>query len=90
MAVQRRVRWHLGLAGAVLVCGLAMAAYLLAHEAGMDRLTGQLRDRLTLSYRIIRAGLAKRVQAALSAAASFSVSKKRARSSAWDRTSSFM
>lgn len=53
MAVQRRVRWHLGLAGAVLVCGLAMAAYLLAHEAGMDRLAGQLRDRLTLSQRAV-------------------------------------
>lgn len=53
MAVRRRVRWHLGLAGAVLVCGLTLAAYLLAHEAGMDRLAGQLRDRLTLSQRAV-------------------------------------
>lgn len=51
--MQRRVRWHFGLAGAVLVCGLAMAAYLFAHEAGMDRLAGQLRDRLTLSQRAV-------------------------------------
>jgi len=53
VAGQRRARWHFGVAAAVLVCGLAAAAYLLAHEAGMDRLAGQLRDRLTLSQRAV-------------------------------------
>ncbi|WP_338721333.1 ATP-binding protein [Devosia sp. XK-2] len=53
MAGQRRATWHFRIAGAVLVFGLAAAAYLLAHEAGMDRLAGQLRDRLTLSQRSV-------------------------------------
>ncbi len=41
------------MASAVLVCGLSALTYLLAHDAGMDRLTGQLRDRLTLSQRAV-------------------------------------
>lgn len=41
------------MAGAVLVCGLSAMTYLLAHDVGMDRLTGQLRDRLTLSQRAV-------------------------------------
>lgn len=53
MAGQRRARWHFAIAAVVLVCGLAMAAYMLAHGAGMDRLAGQLRDRLTLSQRAV-------------------------------------
>ncbi|WP_297111624.1 ATP-binding protein [uncultured Devosia sp.] len=53
MAGRRRSRWYFGIAAVVLVGGLAAVAYVLAYEAGMDRLSGQLRDRLTLSQRAV-------------------------------------
>lgn len=53
MARRARSRWLFGLAAAVLVCGLATIVYLLAYDTGMDRLAGQLRDRLTLSQRAV-------------------------------------
>lgn len=37
----------------VMVCALAMTAYAIAHQAGMDRLSGQLRDRLTVTMRSV-------------------------------------
>ncbi|SFV27791.1 two-component system, NtrC family, C4-dicarboxylate transport sensor histidine kinase DctB [Devosia crocina] len=53
MARQSRWRWRFALVAAVLVVGLAALAYMLAEDAGMDRLAGQLRDRLTLSQRAV-------------------------------------
>lgn len=53
MALRARSRWYFGIAATVLVCGLATAAYSVAHKAGTDRLAGQLRDRLTLSQRAV-------------------------------------
>lgn len=41
------------LAAIGLVCALAALAYALAHRAGMDRLSGQLRDRLTVTLRSV-------------------------------------
>lgn len=36
-----------------MVCALAATAYAVAHRAGMDRLSGQLRDRLTVTLRSV-------------------------------------
>lgn len=53
MALRARSRWYFGIAATALVCGLAAMAYSLAHDAGIDRLAGQLRDRLTLSQHAV-------------------------------------
>ena len=47
-------RWLvLGVVVGVMVFGLAAAAYVVSHRAGMDRLSGQLRDRLTVTLRSV-------------------------------------
>lgn len=47
-------RWlALGVVVGVMVFGLAAAAYVVSHRAGMDRLSGQLRDRLTVTLRSV-------------------------------------
>lgn len=53
MALGARSRWYFGIAATVLVCGLATMTYSLAHNAGIGRLAGQLRDRLTLSQHAV-------------------------------------
>lgn len=46
-------RIAVGVAAFALVCALAALAYALSHRAGMDRLAGQLRDRLTVTQRAV-------------------------------------
>ena len=43
----------MGLLAVALVCALAALAYALSYRAGIDRLSGQLRDRLTVTQRSV-------------------------------------
>lgn len=46
-------RVAIGVAATVVVCALAALAYAVSYQAGMDRLGGQLRDRLTVTLRSV-------------------------------------
>ncbi|WMT85882.1 ATP-binding protein [Pelagibacterium sp. 26DY04] len=46
-------RIAVALAAVALVCALAALAYTLSYRAGIDRLSGQLRDRLTVTQRSV-------------------------------------
>lgn len=51
-AISKR-RLALALVVGAMVCGLAALAYAITHRAGMDRLNGHLRDRLTVTLRSV-------------------------------------
>src|SRR5690606_26983913 len=46
-------RFAIAVAATFVVCALAALAYALSYNAGMDRLSGQLRDRLTVTQRSV-------------------------------------